>query len=386
MKEMNNIAAVLTIGTEVVEGQILNRNAQWISQKLQDLGYNTTTHLSVLDSEKAILSALDFLHSAHALIVITGGLGPTSDDLTREVVSRWAGKPLKWNEASWVRIVERLTSLQVMIAEANRKQCFFPVESKIFENNKGTADGFCLTKDSIELIVLPGPPKEIEAIWNKEVEPLLVQKNLTLNKDELLIWGCLGLSESRLSEIVDEVLKDKEVRYGFRVSMPYTEVKVWISKNKTQRTFIDQMEKTISPWIYYKGLNRLTDEFNLLAQNKSIICVDFCTKGVFAKRLSSLSLAKVKVITDFNQTVYSHKELKSELVFLSKLLEGSIFGIAMNEMTGEVYFGLLENQIYKERTCKLIYKGSHPETPIRNQMAIVEQALKNYCEILNSHT
>src|SRR5690606_23196805 len=118
--------------------------------------------------------ALDAATSSD-LVFITGGLGPTTDDFTREAISEWSGLSLEFRQQSWTKIQQRLTDRGISVAQSNRQQCFFPVGSTVFENSEGTADGFHLAVSSkshargSELLVLPGPPAEGKHLWESSI-------------------------------------------------------------------------------------------------------------------------------------------------------------------------------------------------------------------------
>src|ERR1035437_9389966 len=113
--DLTRSATVLAVGTELTDGQTLNRNSQWISQRLTDLKFRVMIHETVPDDRALILEALARLSSKAGLLFITGGLGPTTDDFTREVISQWAGRELIWNESAWQEIVDRFTRLGIPI-------------------------------------------------------------------------------------------------------------------------------------------------------------------------------------------------------------------------------------------------------------------------------
>jgi molybdenum cofactor synthesis domain-containing protein len=145
-------ASILAIGTELTTGQIVNQNAANLSTKLKALGVIVTTHLTVPDDRQIILKSLKFLETAsdteensnHDIIFVTGGLGPTSDDFTRDLIAEWSGLPMKFDETSWIHIQERLKSRGFVVHERQKQQCYFPEKSEILFNSEGTANGFKL--------------------------------------------------------------------------------------------------------------------------------------------------------------------------------------------------------------------------------------------------
>jgi molybdenum cofactor synthesis domain-containing protein len=154
-------AIVLGIGTELVDGQIVNKNAAWISEKLKKIGLTTALHLVVPDDKKLILEALDFCAQYADLMFVTGGLGPTTDDFTREVISTWTNLELKFDEDSWQHIKDRLEPRGYVVKDIQRQQCFYPAGSVVLKNSEGTANAFYLEAKDKKIFVLPGPPREM---------------------------------------------------------------------------------------------------------------------------------------------------------------------------------------------------------------------------------
>ncbi|MEZ0393148.1 MAG: competence/damage-inducible protein A [Pseudobdellovibrionaceae bacterium] len=239
--------SILSIGTELTTGQILNRNAQWISQKLKDLGLGSTSHLVVPDDESLILKALQFCAETSNFIFVTGGLGPTSDDFTRDVICRWTGRKLIWDESSWKHIEERLISRGMAVKEIQKQQCYFPEGSRLLPNRMGTANGFQLNWQQLEIFVLPGPPREIEAIWQDWIAPQMREKMATLDPEITRSWDTLGFGESDVADRVEEALKGCPFEKGYRVHMPFVEVKLTYRKSQSTdaQKWILSLEKAI---------------------------------------------------------------------------------------------------------------------------------------------
>lgn len=242
-------SAILGIGTELTDGQIVNRNAAWLSTHLKDLGPRTALHLTVPDDREAIRQGLD-LCAAHAeLIFVTGGLGPTSDDFTRELIAEWTGLPLEFHEPSWQAIIERLTARNYPVQEIQRQQCYFPRGSTVLENSQGTANGFRLRARERDLIVLPGPPREVEAIWNDHLKPWL--EVLCKDLDPILTrsWDTIGLGESQIAELTEPLVKDLRGEVGYRVHLPYVEVKLNLPRSEwaVQSELLARIERVLGP-------------------------------------------------------------------------------------------------------------------------------------------
>lgn len=231
-------AAVLGIGTELTEGQIVNKNASWISKKLKDLGLTTQAHLVVPDEHTLMLEGLEFCAGKSDLIFVTGGLGPTSDDFTRDIVAQWVNKKLVFDDHSWKHINERLTSRGYTVKEIQRQQCYFPEGATVLTNSQGTANGFFLEEKNKKVFVLPGPPREIEAVWNDHIAAWLTQHTQGLDAYITRKWDTLGIGESDVAMIVEEVLSGVTIDKGYRVHLPYVEVKT---------SFLRSQEKALTP-------------------------------------------------------------------------------------------------------------------------------------------
>ncbi len=228
-------ASILAIGTELTTGQILNSNAQNLSHKLKSLSVTVAAYLTVPDDKLIIMNSLRFLQSQLSgegdLLFVTGGLGPTSDDLTRDVLADWSSLAMKFDQASWDSVVERLSARGFKVREMQRQQCYFPENSEILFNSEGTANAFKFNVNNITVYVLPGPPREIEAIWKDHVVDELIEKTKNLDKLITKAWDTIGIGESEVAFTVEEVLKDRpsklrSLEIGYRVHLPYVEVKL----------------------------------------------------------------------------------------------------------------------------------------------------------------
>ena len=164
--------SVIAIGTEVTSGQITNTNAQDISKKITELGFICVQHLSVPDDRNLILAALNFTTTTSDIVFTVGGLGPTVDDFSRDIVSEFTQLPLEYYKPTHDRLIQKLADRQVPVREGHLRECYFPKGSHVLENLEGTADGFLVEIHSKKIIVLPGPPKEIQSIWKSSLDQI----------------------------------------------------------------------------------------------------------------------------------------------------------------------------------------------------------------------
>lgn len=241
------IATVLGIGTELVDGQIVNKNAAWISEKLKSLGLTTKLHLVVPDERKLISEALDFCAQNSDLIFVTGGLGPTTDDFTRELISEWTGLALEWDDKSWQHIKERLEPRGYVVKDIQRQQCYFPKGSRIIENVEGTANAFYVEAKGKKIFVLPGPPREIEAVWKSDIAAWLNKSTEGIDPYITRHWDTIGMGESDVATLVEQALANVNVEKGYRVHLPYVEVKMSFFKSQEEkmRIHVDKVTEAL---------------------------------------------------------------------------------------------------------------------------------------------
>lgn len=204
-------AELIMIGTELLLGEVVDTNASFLAQRLAKLGVDLYYKSTVGDNLKRSKSVLETALKRSDVVIISGGLGPTDDDLTRELVSLVAGRPLVEDEQaleeiiSWFKLRYGDT---VQIPAHNRKQASFPQGSKILANSVGTAPGFWLEVGGNIVVALPGVPGELKTMFIDCVEPLLGSKSdgLRLFSKNL---NFVGLGESRLEEILQDLLLEQ---------------------------------------------------------------------------------------------------------------------------------------------------------------------------------
>jgi nicotinamide-nucleotide amidase len=296
-------ATILGIGTELTTGQITNKNGSWISKQLIDYGVITAAHLVVPDDKKLIINALDYCSQNSQVIFVTGGLGPTSDDFTRELISEWTEKKLIFDESSWQHVQDRLTSRGFTVKDIQRQQCYFPESANVLKNNFGTANGFYLKhmKNSFitHLFILPGPPREIESLWTDHILKWL--KDNTRNIDKIITksFDTLGVGESDVAVLVENALKGKTetlpMDIGYRVHLPYVEVKLSYpeSTSYTSDMFVKNVEHALKDITVLKNFQDITELFSNLIAKTDFAFYDFVSGGFLHHRLSG-SLKKNK--------------------------------------------------------------------------------------------
>jgi len=166
-------AGLLTIGAEILLGRTLNGNLAYIGRELAAVGMPLAESRTVPDESEAITSALADLWSRHRVVLTTGGLGPTKDDLTKQTIAAFFGKELRHDEHTWLRVRERFTRRGLTPVELNRGQALAPEDFRVLDNDRGTAPGLAFETDGRLFFAMPGVPAEMEHIMQRHVLPRL---------------------------------------------------------------------------------------------------------------------------------------------------------------------------------------------------------------------
>ncbi|MGE0763627.1 MAG: competence/damage-inducible protein A [Bdellovibrionales bacterium] len=281
--------AILAVGTELTSGEIINSNGAWLGDKLEDLGFQIHSQVVVPDERQTIHETLTWLQRKNTVLVVTGGLGPTSDDFTREVIADWCGQPLEFNEDIWRQMNQLYQERGLTIRPAHRQQCYFPKQAEVLRNHVGTAHGFLCEHQGCKIVVLPGPPREIEGMWDLEVVPRL--RKLSAGKTSLLkIWTCLGVTESEAAEAAEEAVAGSGYQIGYRATLPYVKVKLWIPRGeKPAEKVVEKLERALKPWIVARDREDLLRFlFEKIKDAPVVHALDQASQGRLAQRVSGL--------------------------------------------------------------------------------------------------
>jgi len=190
-------AEIISVGTELLLGNILNTNAQYLSRELADLGITVQRESTIGDNHGRLADFVNEAKSRCDLLVFTGGLGPTADDLTKETVAAWFGDELAFDEAEWDKITSYFARTGRETTPNNRKQAMVPTKGHKIINNHGTAPGAWFEQDGHCAVLMPGVPHEMKAMWTESVRPLLMERqNCTLHSVTLRVLG--GESDMKL--------------------------------------------------------------------------------------------------------------------------------------------------------------------------------------------
>ncbi len=199
---------ILAIGNEITSGRIQDTNSAYIARHMNALGWQVSAISAVGDSEEAIRSGIDFILPISDAVTVTGGLGPTSDDITTEMIARYCGVSLYLDSSALEHIKGRFEKLRLQWTDNNAKQAMFPQGAEPIFNPAGTAWGFALEISGKLIVVLPGVPGEVKRMLPEEVIPLLRKKFGDAQVISSRTIKLFGLSESKIDDTLSDVPLD----------------------------------------------------------------------------------------------------------------------------------------------------------------------------------
>ena len=335
--------AILTVGTEILFGQIVNTNAAWISQQLQNMGYDVMYHYSVGDNPGRLKELIHFAFHDCDLILTTGGLGPTQDDLTKEVIAEAMGDTIVENKECMEVLMSHFEKHGYKFTPNNLKQAYMPSRATVLPNDAGSAPGFAMEKDGKMIIAMPGPPREMTRMFEKQVKPLLEAKQDSVIYYRLIRTIGLGesLMETELLPLIDgqtdptiaTYAKEGECSLRVASKRPTREEAMAAVDEMT-----DKVTEIIGKYIYSYDDEDLINVVAklLLEKNITISSAESCTGGKFAAALCEIP--GISAVFERGIVTYSNRAKMEELGVKEETL--TAYGAVSPETAEEMVRGL----------------------------------------------
>jgi len=339
---------ILTIGNEILKGRILNTNARFMARCLYSAGFRVREVRSIGDSETRIVEALEQCFAQVSLVIATGGLGPTRDDVTKKAACRFFNAALVPDQKLLEELRQRFVSMGYPeIPERSRGQAEVPEGAVILPNARGTASGLLLEEGDRVLILLPGVPLELQALMDEQVLPLLSGR-WGPNRPASAIVRTVGLGESVLARRVEEALSPEEAGllsyypHGGMVDVVIAAESGVSPDENTLRRLADKVAASAEGHVYSRderSLNRVIAEI-LGGKNLKLALAESCTGGLLAKSITDLP----------GSSVYFH----SGVVSYSNEAKSSFLGVP-----GEL---IAEHGAVSEQVCRAMAEGLKKRT------------------------
>lgn len=316
------IAEILSVGTELLMGQIANTDAQYIAQRLSELGVTMYRQTTVGDNPTRVKEALSVALSRSDIVITTGGLGPTEDDLTKEMVAQTLGLPMVLDEKAKEHVVSWMTRFGRVMTENNLRQAYFPEGAIIMPNRRGTAPGCIVeTHDNKAVAVLPGPPHELKDMFENALEPYLRQRSgLTIHSRYLHIFG---VGESRVETTLKDLFHSENPTLALYcgAGQVYARITARVPIGTDPTPLLDPVETEIrarlGDSVYGEGFGwnlQKTVVQALLAKNERVCFAESLTGGMLSAKI--VDVPGASAILDESYVVYAN-DSKEKLLGVS---------------------------------------------------------------------
>jgi nicotinamide-nucleotide amidase len=290
-------ASIITIGDELLIGQVIDTNSAWIAQQLNEAGILVKERLSVGDVWHDIWTALDTAASHSPIVLITGGLGPTADDITKPLLCEYFGGNLVMDEKVLAFVESIFQKMNRPMLERNRRQAEVPDVCTVLFNSRGTAPGMWFEKNGVVFVSMPGVPHEMKGIMEKEVLPRLIETfHLPAIVHQTLLTA--GIGESFLAETIQEWENALPAPLKLAYLPNYGMVRLRITGIGPEKTAITQLVQTefdklktlVKPWLVTDKDERMEQVVGRVLHSRGLkmATAESCTGGYIAHLLTSL--------------------------------------------------------------------------------------------------
>lgn len=288
-------AEIVTTGTEILLGDIVDTNAAWIAQQLREAGVNLYYKTTVGDNEARVRGVIEQCMTRADAIIVTGGLGPTVDDITRQAIAAATQRPLVLHEGALVTLKARFERFGAQMTANNLQQVLIPDGAILIENPVGTAPGFIVETDQCAVIALPGVPREMKHLMTATVLPYLRARAGQTGIIRRRILRTMGIGESTIDHLLGDLMRSANPTMGLAAHTGQCDVRIAARAESAEQAeaLLDQIEQqviaAIGPFIYTRTPGEAYEtvlDRRLQAAGVTVGIVETNTRGVLAERLS----------------------------------------------------------------------------------------------------
>jgi len=281
---------LITIGAELLNGTRIDTNAGWIGREVISSGGKVLWHTTISDTENDIVEALNNVPTSIDIIICTGGLGPTHDDITSSVLFDYFKVKAEFDLDYWELLTNKFLKRDLKIPDINKNQAMQPSIGNIIPNPIGSARGLHLKNNSFDLFALPGVPSEMKAMMNEYVLPWIQEKsNITYN---VKLLRTTGIMESALYEKLESFINDhQKIEVAFLPKLTGVDIRISSNSKNINTSFINKISPIINKYYYGELDIELEDVVAklLLSSNMTVSTAESCTGGLVSDRLTNVS-------------------------------------------------------------------------------------------------
>ena len=351
---------ILTTGDELMSGLTRDGNFQWAGEMLTALGFDVAFHTTVGDDRETLHSVFNTAKNRADAVIVTGGLGPTPDDLTIEVAAQFFNTGLELNQQALDMMAERFRKINRTVSETNMKQVYLPQGANVLLNKWGTAPGFSSEIESTVFFFLPGVPKEFRAMMEEYVIPELKLRHPEMKKSCMRLVKTFGLPESEVAQRLEGIEREG-IKLGYRAHFREIHLRVSslgdteLEAQALMDEFLQEIHGRLDNYIFTTTGEMLEEVVgNLLIHKKlTLSTAESCTGGLLSHRITNVagssSYFLEGVVTYSNQAKVDILGMRMELIEIHgavsdpvvkamangvKKLSGSDFGIGISGIAG----------------------------------------------------
>jgi nicotinamide-nucleotide amidase len=318
-------AALLSIGTELTRGELVNTNAAWLGEELTKLGFEVVEHVTVDDDLNRIVTVTNTLAKEHRVVIVTGGLGPTSDDLTSAAAAKAGGVKLRRDERVIEGIRQKFKAFGRVMPESNAKQGDFPEGAEILSNPTGTAPGFAMVLGQARFFFVPGVPREMEQIFHESIVPAIAA--LAEPRTHQVHLRTFGMTESGVAEALAGLEKAHDgLTLGYRAHFPEIEVKVHVRADSVAEaerrsdSIADEVRVLLGDAVFGGRADSFAEVVGkaLRDKGKTLAVAESCTGGQVGEMLTRVPGASDYLLLD--AVVYANSAKQTVLGVTPEML------------------------------------------------------------------
>jgi len=350
--------SILATGSELLDGRVVDTNSNFVAQALSECGLKLQRVLLVDDDRSELVAGLRELSSVSRLIITSGGLGPTTDDLTRDIVSEFFGVGLYEEPKARTHLEGFLKKRGRVLDSSNIKQAYLPVGSEMIPNELGTAPGFTMVRgDGLVVCSLSGVPREFKKMFTDSVLPLIMERAQNAQRLQKVSFKTFGMPESYVGQVIERCALPEQVIVSYRAAMPEIHVRLKAVESFDLSASVEKVRAALGPSLIFSEdpqqsfFERLQEL--LLQKRATIATAESCTGGLIAEYLTRTpgssevflgsvvsydNAVKEKVLQVPGGVIAQHGAVSAEVVRIMarevRNLMGATFGVAVSGVAG----------------------------------------------------
>ncbi len=377
---MTRQAEIIAIGNEILGGHTIDTNSSWLASQLKDCGVLVRRKQVVRDSREDVLLALSQIHDSTEFIFISGGLGPTRDDITKEIIAEYFSDSLEFNEDIYQDLKSRYGHRGQDFLDKNRNQAIFPKNATRIFNDLGSASGISYTRDGKQYFVMPGVPAELKGMCQVRIFPMICDSSHDGYSEVTL--RTTGIPESELAARIETVFQDYDsVNIGYYPSYSGVDLRLGEEGDGPHLDeLVNALTAVLGDFIYAEGTTDMVEVVSrmMTSDNLSLALAESCTGGYVAHRITSCAGASAYLREGL--VVYSNDAKIKRLGVNPETLDK--YGAVSRETVLEMLRGLHRSS--GAQICAAVSgiagpEGGSPEKPVGTVWLGVSDGQKELC-------